>query len=121
MRFLADESFPRSTVRLPRERGFELAWVSEDSAGSTDAEVLTRCTRDNLTLLTLDKDFGELVFHLGLPAECGVLLFRVEAASPTIFSEVVLAALRSRDDWSGCFAVVTRNRIRIKIRSFPKS
>ena len=113
MKFLADENFPRPAIRALWEQGFDIIWVSEDSAGSIDEDVLARCTSDKLTLLTLDKDFGELVFHHGLPAECGVILFRVDAESPSQFAEIALAALRSRDDWSGFFTVVTRDRIRM--------
>ena len=113
MKFLADENFPRPAVRALREQGIEVAWVSEDCPGSIDEDILARCTNHQLTLLTLDKDFGELVFHRGLPAECGVILFRVDAESPSQFAEIALAALRSRDDWSGFFTVVTRDRIRM--------
>ncbi len=113
MKFLADENFPRPTVRALREQGLDIAWVSEDSPSSIDEDVLARCTSEKLTLLTLDKDFGELVFHRGLPSECGVILFRADAESPSHFTEIALAALRSRDDWSGFFTVVTRDRIRM--------
>lgn len=91
-----------------------MAWATEDSPGSADEDVLARCANDKLTLLTLDKDFGELVFHRGLPAESGVVRFRVDAESPAQFTEIALAALRSRDDWSGFFTVVTRDRIRMR-------
>ena len=119
MIFLADESIPRAAFRVLREQGFDVASVGEDSAGSTDEDVLARCTSERRTLFTLDKDFGELVFHRGLPAECGVILFRVDAESPSEFSEMVLAALRSRNNWSGFFTVVSRDRI--KMRPLPKS
>ncbi len=114
MKFLADENFPRPAVRALRELGFDVLWVTEDSPGLSDDNVLARSTTAKLTLLTLDKDFGELVFHRGLPAESGIILFRVEAESPSEFVEVVLAVLRSRDDWSGFFTVVTGNRIRMR-------
>ena len=118
MKLLADESIPRSAVRVLRAQGFEIAWVCEDSAGATDEEVLARCTSEKRTLLTLDKDFGELVFQRGLPAECGVILFRVDAESPSAFSEIVLTALQSREDWSGFFTVVRSDRI--KMRPLPQ-
>ena len=119
MKFLADENIPRSAVQALREHGFEVAWVSEGNAGSTDEDVLARCTAAELTLLTLDKDFGELVFHQGLLAESGVILLRVEAESPSEFCNVVIAALQSRDDWGGFFTVVSRDRIRM--RPLPQS
>jgi predicted nuclease of predicted toxin-antitoxin system len=114
MKFLADENLPRPTVHALRENGFEIAWVAEDSPGSSDEEVLARCAQSGFTLLTLDKDFGELVFRGGLPAECGVILFRVDAESPAQFTEIALAALRSRDDWNGFFSVVGGGRIRMR-------
>ena len=119
MKLLADESLPRSAIRVLREQGFDITSVAEHNAGSTDYDVLVQCTREKRTLLTLDKDFGALVFQQGLPAECGVILFRIDAESPSEFSEIVLAALQSRDDWSGFFTVVSRDRI--KMRPLPKS
>ena len=119
MRLLADENFPRFAVKALRASGFDVTSVAEDRPGSPDEYVLARCSREKFTLLTLDKDFGELVFRMSLPAECGVILFRVDAESPSEFSEIALAALRSREDWAGTFAVVTRDRIRLK--PIPKS
>jgi predicted nuclease of predicted toxin-antitoxin system len=114
VKFLADENFPRPTVYALRENGFEIAWVTEDCPGSADEDVLARCAHNQFTLLTLDKDFGELVFRRGLPAECGVILFRVDAESPAQVTEIALAALRSRDDWNGFFSVVGGGRIRMR-------
>jgi predicted nuclease of predicted toxin-antitoxin system len=119
MRFLADENFPRPALRVLREQGFEIASVAEDSPGSLDEDVLTRCVDDKATLLTLDKDFGELVFRRGLPAECGVILFRVEAESPERFSEIAVLTLQSRDDWKGWFSVVSRDRVRMRRLAKP--
>lgn len=114
MTFLADENFPGRAVRALRAEGFDVGWVVEEGAGSVDEDVLARCAAHKRTLLTLDKDFGELVFGKGLPAECGVILFRVDAESPERFAEITLAALRSRRDWGGYFTVIGSNRIRMR-------
>ena len=97
-----------------REHGFDVAWATEDSSGSPDEDVLAGCAKHKLTLLTLDKDFGELVFRKGLPVGCGVILFRLDAESPERFTEIALAVLQSRHDWHGFFSVVGSNRIRMK-------
>lgn len=114
MKFLADENVPRAAVQALRAKGFDVAWVSEGYAGSADEEVLARCGNEERILLTLDKDFGELVFQRSLPAPFGVILFRLDAKSPSEFSGLALAALQSRDDWSGFFTVATRGRIRMR-------
>ena len=116
MRLLADENVPRPAVWALRDQGFDVISVSEDHAGSTDSEILARCASEKLTLLTLDKDFGELVFHHNLPAECGVVLFRLETESLSEFCDAVLAAVQSREDWSGFFTVVSNDRIRMRPR-----
>jgi Domain of unknown function (DUF5615) len=55
MKFLADENFPRPAVRALREHGFEVAWATENIAGSADEDVLARCTDHKLTLMTLER------------------------------------------------------------------
>lgn len=115
MRLLVDENFPRPVVIALRELGFEVTCVAEDAPGGLDEEVLARCDDTRMTLLTLDKDFGELVFRRGLPAGGGVILFRIEAESLEQFTEIALAALRSRTDWSGFFTVVRESIIHSRI------
>jgi predicted nuclease of predicted toxin-antitoxin system len=46
-------------------------------AGSNDEEVLEIAMKEERILITFDKDFGELAFKKGLPAACGIILFRV--------------------------------------------
>jgi hypothetical protein len=79
MKFLADENFPRPAVRALREHAYEVAWATEDSPGSADEEVLARCTSEKLTLLTLDKGFGELVFLAAIGAFILAGVFTIEA------------------------------------------
>ena len=96
-----------------RNAGFAVAWVCEDSAGAADEEVLARSGKEGLTLLTLDKDFGDLIFRRGMAAQWGVILFRLDAGSPAQFAEIAVAALGSEIDWHGFFTVVTNDRIRM--------
>jgi predicted nuclease of predicted toxin-antitoxin system len=79
MKFKADENFPRQAVTTLRDAGFEVSWISEEAAGANDDEVLALCSAKKRILLTLDKDFGELAFRRRLPAECGIVLFRVRS------------------------------------------
>ena len=113
MKFLADENFPRPAVLALRRLGFHMEWVGEDFSGASDEEVLERCGAKSLTLITLDKDFGELAFHKGVAAESGVVLVRMDPKSPEEVASVVAQALRTREDWSGNFSVVTPKRIRM--------
>lgn len=114
MRLLANENVPGLTVRRLRERGHDVHWVREDSPGSDDPAVLSRAVEEGRVLLTQDKDFGELAFRSGLPAECGVILSRIPPDSPEFLTETLVAAIEGGSDWVGHFAVVEAGRVRIR-------
>jgi predicted nuclease of predicted toxin-antitoxin system len=113
MRILADENFPRDAVLALRECGHDVTWVRSDAPGISDIEVLARAQGGNRVLITFDKDFGELAFRSGLPASSVIVLFRISATSPSYIARVAVAALESRADWTGHFAVVEDDRIRM--------
>jgi predicted nuclease of predicted toxin-antitoxin system len=114
VRFLADENFPGPLVRALRDKGHDVAAVKEMLRGAADGEVLEWARREARLLVTFDKDFGELAFRLGLPATCGIILFRLMGSSPEVDNARVLAALESPIEWKGSFSVVTNDRIRIR-------
>jgi len=114
MRFLADENFPRPALLALRKAGWDVFSIAEECPGVPDEEVAMLCAEQQRILLTFDKDFGELVFHRGLPAGSGVVLFRITPESPERAAEVALALVQSQPDLAGSFCVVTRDRIRIR-------
>ncbi len=113
MRILANENFPGDAVEAIREHGHDVAWVRTDAPGSTDAEVLERTQAEKRIVITFDKDFGELAFRSRLPASSGIVLFRISAPSPAHVARIAVAALESRSDWEGHFAVIEDDRIRM--------
>lgn len=117
MQFLANENFPLDVVEALRKEGHDVAWIRADAPGSTDPVILQRAVAENRVLLTFDKDFGDLAFQFGLPATCGIVLFRLQASSSTALALMVVAAIQSRTDWAGSFSVVDPGRIRV--RSLP--
>ena len=119
MLFLANENLPLDVVKAIRSEGHDVAWIHTDAPGSKDTDVLRRAVAENRVLLTSDKDFGELAFRFGLPATCGIVLFRLQAESSSALASEVAAAIRSRTDWAGNFSVVERGRIRV--RALPQS
>lgn len=114
MRFLANENIPGPVVRSLRELGHDVRWAKEDQAGETDHAVLARAQIEQRVTVTCDTDFGELAFRYGLPASCGVVLIRIDWCDPLSDNALVVAALTSRDDWTGVFAVIERDRIRVR-------
>ena len=84
------------------------------SPGIMDEEVLVLASDENTLLLTADKDFGELAFRFGLPAECGVVLLRLSGSDSDTDNDRAITALESRDNWAGHFSVISDDRIRMR-------
>ncbi len=95
MRLLADENLPHEVVAALRRGGHDVAWVREQMPGSSDQRLLEKAQAEQRIVLTFDKDFGELAFHRGLPATCGVILFRIPTRSPAQTTVLILG--RSRE------------------------
>ena len=105
MKFVADENFPRNALRVLRESGFDVVSIAETQPGIPDTEVLSIASAESRTLLTFDKDFGDLAFRQGLPASCGVILFRVGSLTPAETSGIAGATLQSGVAWAGTSAL----------------
>jgi len=84
---MADENFPRPALAALRNAGWVVFSVAEECPGISDEEVAAVCSESQQVLLTFDKDFGELVFHRGLSAGSGVVLFRFIPESPEEVAE----------------------------------
>ena len=84
-----------------------------ESPGAPDQAILGRARREERTLVTFDKDFGELAFRSRLPAACGIILLRLTIHSAGAISRLVTSALATRTDWVGCFSVFEEGRVRM--------
>lgn len=120
MRISANENFPGAAVHALRLAGHDVFWVRTDMGGASDEQVLAHAVAECRLLLTFDKDFGELAFRVGLPATCGIILFRIPTDSPEAVAAQVVTAVQSRSDWSALFAVVEQDRIRLRPLPAPR-
>ncbi len=73
MVFCADENIESGIVKFLRNKGYEVFYVSETYPSILDAEILEYANKNNMIILTNDKDFGELLF-LQKRVSAGILL-----------------------------------------------
>jgi predicted nuclease of predicted toxin-antitoxin system len=90
MRFLANENFPLPSVHRLRQAGHDVSAISEDSPGVKDGIVLARASQEQRIVLTFDRDYGELIYRLGLPAPAGVIYYRFDPRTPEEPAEQLL-------------------------------
>ncbi len=114
MRILANENVSATVIAELRAVGHDVLSVKESMRSQADPVILARAQAESRLIVTHDKDFGELAFRFGLPASCGVVLFRLAGSDPDTDNRRVLSVLQSRTDWEGHFSVVTDDRIRMR-------
>lgn len=114
MKILADESVDFGIVKNLRNNGLNVISVLEDNPGITDASVLEKAVKNDLLLLTEDKDFGELTYRLRLP-HAGILLIRLTDVPRQKRIEMVFEILQKHaEKLSNNFSVLTSKNLRIR-------
>lgn len=116
MNLLADEGVDRQIVELLRQEEHTVLYIAEMSPGIDDDIILGRANTNNSLLLTHDKDFGELVYRLGL-VHAGVVLIRLAGLQPITKARLVATVLRERGpELLNAFSVISPGSLRIRKR-----
>jgi hypothetical protein len=101
-------------VRFVADEGVDRQYVAEMSPGMLDETVLMQSRSSASVLITVHKDFGELVFRQR-QASTGVLLIRLWGLGPAMKAAVVSEAiLEHGQELVGAFAVLSPGNIRIR-------
>ena len=119
MRILLDENLPRRTVGLLQSAGHDVVSVLEVARGISDEEVLDYAVREGRILVTLDTDFGRLIYDRDyrLPPPPGLILFRIAGVPSESRPDYVADVIEGQTEWVGFFWVVGSQNIRP--RPFP--
>jgi predicted nuclease of predicted toxin-antitoxin system len=113
MQFLANENFPLTSIRLLREARHSVAAIVEDSPGISDQEVLVRAAHEQLTIITFDRDYGELIYRRKAPCPAGVIYLRFDPITPDEPANLLLRLLSQSDlAFERKFTVVERQQVR---------
>jgi predicted nuclease of predicted toxin-antitoxin system len=76
MKFLIDECVGHGIAQWLREQGHDAVSILEVSPGISDDMVLSKAFNEARILVTMDKDFGDIVFRSNKD-HCGIILLRV--------------------------------------------
>lgn len=113
LKFIADEGVEKEIV-LALRKHYDVLYVAETMKSAADDVILQKADEEQRILITLDKDFGELVFRLGR-IHSGVILCRLQSLSikeaVALVEETVArngAALRA------AFTVIQPKNLRIR-------
>ena len=114
MKIVADESVDYPIVLELRLEGYEILSILENYPGISDEEVLRISNQQNSLLLTVDKDFGEMVYRLK-QIHKGVILIRLEGQSMKNKILITKAAFKEyKHKLLDSFTVISSTSIRIR-------
>ena len=96
-----------------RENDHDATSAYEDCRGWSDESILEKAYSEGRIVVTIDKDFGEMVFRRKLQ-NYGVILLRSRFSGPSKKISMMQRVLSLPEDRiSGHFVVVTETAIRI--------
>lgn len=115
MKFLADENIGLQVINSLHRSGFDIKSVLHIRPGISDAQILTLANQEKRTLITADKDFGELVYS-GKLAHSGVILLRLKKDSSQNKIKVLHQLIHKYSNkLHQAFTVVTETTVRIRV------
>ena len=82
MRILVNENVPLKSTDVLKAAGYDVKVVGLESPGITDQEVMELAIREDRTIVTFDRHYGELIFRHGYYPEAGVIYLRWRQFQP---------------------------------------
>ena len=112
MRFLVDECTGPGVARWLISQGHDVFSVFDEARGAKDENLRSQALREARIIITIDKDFGEMVFRDKLP-HCGIVLLRLDdqrMVNKVAVLEQLLA--HHAEKLPDSFTVVSEDRVR---------
>ena len=89
MKLLANENFPTPSIKFLRSAGYDITSISEDYSGISDEFVMHIAQTEQRTIITFDRDYGELIFKHNYKPKNGVIYLRLSEYTPEEPGEIV--------------------------------
>ena len=120
IKFLVDVGVGKSVENYLQKKGYDVKTVRDIDPTMQDEKIIQLAALEKRMVVTMDKDFGELVYHSYME-HCGVLLLRLEDATGVEKRKVMEFII---DNYSSriqdCFCVFQNDKFRIReIRKGP--
>ena len=114
LKFLVDVGVGKKVEDFLYKSGYDVLPVRKINPRMSDSEIIGIAAKDNRIIITMDKDFGELVYNSGLIHK-GILLLRTENCTgdkkAKILSEILINYSSELEE---NFCVFSKDRLRIR-------
>jgi predicted nuclease of predicted toxin-antitoxin system len=113
MKLLANENFPYKSIYYLRGKGYDVYSIGIDNPSIKDSEVMTIAINEGRTILTFDRDYGELIFRHNYKPEKGVIYLRLDEYEPHEPGLIIEEIIHNKEiDLTQALTVVDKNGLR---------
>ena len=114
MKFFADEGVDGQIVARLRTDGYEVIYAAEESSDIEDTEKLDLANKEGCISITIDKDFGDLIYR-DKKVHTGIILNRLAELTSETKAELVSKIIHAFEaKLIGAYTVIEPSRVRIK-------
>ena len=114
LKFILDVGIGSKVWQYLIANGYDAKLITAINPSMSDSDILFIADNESRMVITMDKDFGELVYHSG-KVHKGVLLLRLEDAMGEEKTAVMQFILDNfKDEIEGKFCVFKNGRLRIR-------
>jgi predicted nuclease of predicted toxin-antitoxin system len=110
--FLADENFPGPAITLLRQHDIDVKSVVEENPGISDEQVMEWAMKEGYTILTHDRDYGELIYKFNFKPKGGVVYFRLQDFEPSDPAKILLALIDQSINFTTLLTVISDSSVR---------
>ncbi len=118
MRLLLNENFPLRSADVLKAAGFDVKIVGVEIAGATDRQIMDTAIREERTIVTFDRHYGQLIFQQGYRPPGGVVFLRWRRFRPED-PGIYLANLFKSDEIDFTRALTVIDEDTIRQRKYP--
>ena len=113
MKLLANENFPLASTKILQKQGFDINAIGTDNPSILDPEVIKIAEDEERTIITFDKDYGELIYKHGYIPKSGVIFLRILNTDPEGPAKFLMAIFKNTDlEFHRKMTIIDRDKIR---------
>jgi predicted nuclease of predicted toxin-antitoxin system len=96
-----------------KENGYDVLSIGMDNPSIMDSEIMSIAINEERTILTFDRDYGELIFRHNYKTEKGVIYLRLDEYEPHQPGLIIEGILMNTEiDLTRALTVIDKNGIR---------
>ena len=113
MKILANENIPLLSVKVLEKAGYDIKYIGTECPSITDEEIMQIAISEDRTIITFDRDYGELIYKYGYKPQGGVIYLRIRDFEPSELGEYLVRLFETKKYiFKRLFTVIDRISIR---------